>query len=278
MQKIKSSFRTLSLAIGIMLGAPTLAKADTNFKDQQNFTTEIKSYGLFLKTVFSANIHLSKEWDNNRPTFSANAMNMTGKVIRVSGFDYRSNSLAAFRLGLCHETGHYLAGKPYLKINASSVENTLNRMELSAEGQADYFAPYCLKKYLEFLKQNNLGSDSNSSLISGEVSEFCRNSKNHSEDLGNCEYVATAALDLVNYLNTGYGRTGQNNAPLSIADSKNTAPSSHTLDSRREYPTLNCRLRTYLAGTICDNDHSALNQFICAAGSGARPNCWYQGN
>ncbi|MGZ3799988.1 MAG: hypothetical protein ACXVCL_07505 [Bdellovibrio sp.] len=267
----------LSLLVVMNLIVTTQSKAQTqapnqieveNLKTVEAFNEEISRFTAFLKTEFNTNIHLSKEWNNEHPTFSASAMNMTGKVIQVSGFDYRSNTLGAFRLGLCHETGHYLAGAPYLKINPNSIENTINRMDLSAEGQADYFAPYCLKKYVEYLNQNGFSPKNTDTYP--EVIDFCKQSNQAA-----CEYTATAALDLINYLNSNYVRAGQNNPPMKLENYKDTTPTSYTLNGRREYPTLNCRLRTYLAGTVCDNNRSSVSQFICNSGPGSRPDCWF---
>lgn len=279
MLKTKKSFRILPLAFLTLLGSPSFAASPEDAKTAESFIQEINQFNHFLKDVFAANIHLSKEWDNNHPTFSASAMSMSGRVIRVSGFDYRSNTLAAFRLGLCHETGHYLAGTPFLRLDPGSIENTVNRMDLSSEGQADYFAPYCLKKYFEYLKLNNSNSISdNAPSSSAPISNFCKNSKPDTQEQLKCEYVASAALELVNYLNDNYSRAGQSNPPIQFEAYKDTKPTTHTLNGRREYPTLNCRLQTFLAGTLCANDQSPVNQFVCSTGEGSRPDCWYQGN
>lgn len=278
MQKTKKSIAILPLVLLALISSPIFSKADENEKTAQTFNEEINRFGLFVKKVFNANIHFSKEWAYDRATFSASAMSMSGRVINVSGFDYRANSLAAFRLGLCHETGHYLAGAPFLKINPNSIENTLNRMELSAEGQADYFAPYCLKKYLDYLRITNSNADNHTAPVSASITTFCRNSRSDIQEQHKCEYAATAAVDLVNYLNNHYAKAGQLNPAIPFEAHEDTRPSSHTLDGRREYPTLNCRLQTYLAGTVCENDHLPVSQFICASEEGARPACWYQGN
>ncbi|MGZ3780940.1 MAG: hypothetical protein ACXVCY_09860 [Pseudobdellovibrionaceae bacterium] len=273
--KVIVSFKALISAILIISHAPVFASMDEQTKTEQTFNQEINQFNLFLKNSFNANIHLSKNWNNNHPTFSASAMSMSGQVISVSGYDYRSNSLAAFRLGLCHEAGHYLAGKPFLQLNPNSIANTVNRMDLSAEGQADYFAPYCLKKYFDYLKSKNLEISTVIASTNISVTSFCNNQINNPAEKQKCAYVATAALDLINYLNSHYSNT-KDNAAITLDAYKNTQPVFHTLNHHAEYPTLNCRLKTFLAGTLCENDSLPVDQFVCTSGQGARPDCWYQ--
>lgn len=275
MQKQKKIFSILPLALFTFLNQPTFATVTDAVKTEQTFNAEVTHFSQFIKDIFETKIHLSKDWNSNRATFSANAGSMSGRVIRVSGFDYRSNTLAAFRLGLCHETGHYLGGRPFLRLDPGSVENTVNRMELSAEGQADYFASYCLKKYYDYLKLNNPNSTNQASENSEKISAFCNDSKPTIQSQQKCEYIATAALDLINYLNAHYSRADQNNPPIQFDAYKDTQTSSHTLNGRREYPALNCRLKTYLAGTLCQNDDLPPNQFVCNSGEGSRPDCWF---
>jgi hypothetical protein len=258
------------LSTQAFFGSTPADSAELN-KSAQEFNSEVDMFGSFLKTTFDVKVHLSKNWEDNYPGFSANARTMSGPVIRISGFDYRINTLPAFRLGLCHEAGHYLAGPPYLKINASALENTVNRMQLSADGQSDYFASYCLKKYVEYLDLDAAKMPN----VASNIRVFCSNSTGSlsSKRVATCEYVATAALDLVNYLNSNYEKSS---SPITLEDYRNTTPVSNTIDRRQEYPSLNCRLKTYLAGTVCDNVTKDINNFVCTTDFGKRPDCWYR--
>lgn len=237
---------------------------------QTSFNQEVQQFSQFVQETFGTKIHFSKEWENNHPRFSADAMTLSGKVIRVSGYDFRSNTLGAFRLGLCHEVGHYLGGPPYLQIDPTSIDSTLNRVDLSVEGQADYFATYCLKKYFDYLPIQEWFFNRSQS---DPVANFC----NHQPK---CVSIATAALELTNYLHRlSPNHNTQNDEQLSSSiafDSyQDTQPSTRTLDQRREYPDLRCRLRTFLSGIFCENESLQWKQFACISGKGGRPDCWF---
>jgi|GEM_PF-5099285 len=236
---------------------------------QTSFNQEVQRFDQFVQETFGVKIHFSKDWESNRPRFSADAMTLSGKVVRVSGYDFRSNSLGAFRLGLCHEVGHYLGGFPYLQIDPTSVDSTLNRLELSAEGQADYFSTYCLKKYFDHTSFDHSSKDewSFDSPQSEAIANFCANQSK-------CIAIATAALDLVNYLDH-LSNQDQASSTILFDSYQDTQPSTRTLNQRREYPDLRCRLRTFLSGIICENENLPREQFVCASGKGARPDCWF---
>lgn len=266
-EKFRKNFG--SFIVLLIITSSGIANAEFNTQEETTFKDEVARFNLFLQHEFETKIHLSKDWHSSKPAFSANSMSLAGKVIRVSGHDFRSNSLAAFRLGLCHEAGHYLAGAPFIRVSGNSVA-LINRMEVAAEGQSDYFASYCLKKYADYLADN--GAKISGVNPSAEIADFCR----HANDKVKCEYVATAALDLVNYLSKEIAKSlGTESTPLKFADYKNVVKAEHTLDVRHEYPELNCRLATYFAGIRCSNENAPLQQFVCPSGDGARPDCWY---
>lgn len=245
----------------IYLGLAFFILSPLSLATELGFKTEIDQFKLFIQTSYGMKIHFSRDWDDDERRFSASATTIAGRVIRVSGHDFRSNTLRAFRLGLCHEVGHYLGGPPYLQIDNTSIHATLNQIPLSTEGQADYFASFCLKKYYRSLQIKSPELDQKSL---PEVLDFCRENPE-------CEYIASAALDLVNYINV----KNSPNQPILFNSYSETQPSNRTLDRQKEYPTLNCRLLTFLSGALCENDFNESHPSGCQSGRGARPECWF---
>lgn len=155
-----------------------------------------------------------------------------------------SDSLA---LILCHEVGHALGGAPFKKSKTidQSGETITTMSWSSAEGQADYYATsICMKKYFEndynsdFLHEKNIPS-----VVEVKCLRFQDKEK---ENI--CKRTALAILPALEIIN-------DSKTPISFSTPDQTNSEATLLS----YPSLQCRLDTYLNGAAGDE----------------RPRCWY---
>lgn len=144
----------------------------------------------------------------------------------------------ALRFVVCHELGHHLAGAPY-KLDSQGVERWA-----SAEAQADYFATsQCLP--------NVFKKDGKSDMVVNALPENVRR---------DFEFFCSDAICL-RTLWAAYTATKVFNS----LHQDELLPSFYTPDAsqvqiiEREYPSLQCRLDTMLAGTL----------------GHMRPPCWF---
>lgn len=247
---IKKILGILFLSLG--LSSPLLS--DSTPLAEVIFLDEIQHFNRFVPQSFGIKIHFSKDWNDSQPRLSADGLTRSGRVIRISGFDFQSKSLGAFRLAVCHEIGHYLGGPPFFRIDPTSIESTMNLTQLSAEGQADYFSSYCLKKYLDDFDEVPIKNTIETNTI---IAELCQSQPK-------CESIVNAALDLIQYLN----HSSSDSKESLLKAALEAPPSTRTLDRIHEYPDLHCRLLTLIQGALCEN-------FVCHTGKGVRPSCWF---
>ena len=174
---------------------------------------------------------INKLWDDT--TVNANTQRMFGKVtINMYGGLARRPEVSppAFALVMCHELGHAYGGTPYIS----------SWQKMAAEGQADYYgAKVCLKKVIEALK---------SEFPTFDATPFIE------KTCGNDE-ICSFGL----YAGEGLGA-------LLASMKKSAVPNYETPDplvvteTVLSYPaTVQCRLDTYLAGTMNLD----------------RPKCWF---
>jgi hypothetical protein len=157
----------------------------------------------------------------------------------------------------CHEIGHHLGGAPVASPWASS------------EAQADYFATSkCTRLYFE-----KYPKAINRSQVSSIVQNKCDSSFSTTLERESCMRANQAALNV---------------SKLFAIVQKNPTPSFETPDMSRvtkinyKHPKAQCRLDTFLAGSICEE--SATSDFsrkdfrsgACTGNApGARPECWF---
>lgn len=160
---------------------------------------------------------------------------------------------------LCHELGHTLGGAPYVGVR-------------SVEGQADYYATSkCLPR---LWKSEDNAAVINNLHIPQTIAERCKTTFT-GESIALCVRSNLTSLKLSSFLLRGAEvQPPQIHTPdLSV---KNT--SSYYID----YPSLQCRLDTLLAGAYCKIDpYSPVDKIRdtntgCASGIAARPLCWFQ--
>ncbi len=160
----------------------------------------------------------------------------------------RETTSDSFALILCHELGHAMGGAPYKKSktidNAGETVTTISWS--SAEGQADYFATSsCMRRYLESEYNRDYLQDQK---ISEDITARCSKNYNALEDQAICIRSALAIAPALQMIN-------QNQSALSFATPDQTSVEATLLG----YPSLQCRMDTYLNGATGEE----------------RPSCWY---
>lgn len=212
--------------------------------EEKNFTAELAQFRQFANSQYQFPLHIVEYWSNDSKNMEASALLREFQVIRVYGGVYRSLSLNGFRLALCHELGHKVGGEPFIQVNSSGIESTVNRVQLSTEGQADYFAPSCLKKYMSYLKQTP-------SETSNQFTAFCGSDQT-------CAFLIAASWDLAQLLSNLQIPP----ADLRLWPYQDQFETAKTLNGLRIYPEVQCRFQTLVAGSLGQD----------------RPSCWYRPN
>lgn len=173
----------------------------------------------------------------------------------------------------CHEVGHHLGGAPVYTQDGKATW-------ASAEGQADYFAAAkCMRKVLTQVGNNEEWAQKTA--VDFEVRKRCLASfPQNFKQAAICMRTAMAGLTLGKVLASA--NLGENPRLLSFRTPDRTV-SPVTLESYPE--TVQCRVDTYLAGSVCRVSESIPNSKdprlgACHLGSftkqGARPPCWYR--
>jgi hypothetical protein len=179
-------------------------------------------------------------------------------------------SQAALGLIICHEIGHFLGGKPYVKgKKLGPILSTTAPKEMSAEGQADFFATAeCGKKLFARLNLPPAHLSLPSSLVdacikSGTSEKVCNSLVETAKLVSDIYVDLSSKIDRIQYDPTYYLEKDNTQVP-------------QTLLHVGEYPGLQCRLDTMLAGLSCRLNSSG----VCYVGESSevvelRPACWY---
>lgn len=181
---------------------------------------------------------LDSDWANAFARRWKSASGDEAHILVYGGFLTKKEiSKKEMALVLCHEQGHLYAGYPY-----SDSHN-----EISAEGQADYYAANCLKNFLlqypEYMgtltgREQNLYPD------------FCL--QNSTESLPVCQNI----LDAISNLNKFFSYNWKQPAPSLTATALEVVDKTLT-----SYPNeIQCRF------------DSMINGFLLRE----RPKCWYK--
>ena len=194
------------------------------------------------------------DWDY--PHFSAWAreedkhftINFWGGFARIP-----TMTVKGFILTACHEVGHILGGHPRVKIKDSK--------NMSAEGQSDYFATaLCMKKYFTTYSDE---IESANELNPNAASKCYEKFPNNQEQMELCLNVAKAGQDFSAVLT--YVRDTDNH--ISYDTPSQTVVGETLFNS---YPTIQCRLDTYLAGALTTYNHDGTSS------EDLRPSCWFK--
>lgn len=138
---------------------------------------------------------------------------------------------------VCHELGHFLGGEPLIRApKPQGIHHFRNKYpNMSAEGQADYFATYsCLPRYIHGFSTEGVAENTQWQEYCFEKDIFCL------ETLSAIDQTLKVYRDILISVD-------QDPGAIDILKFPNYR-SDRTLDAAGEYPSMNCRARIMIAG------------------------------
>lgn len=229
-----------------------------------------KSYDLFEPEAARDSKKLTYIIDMGNPLVAAYAdvkderyiLGIYGGLLTSTRLSYGSLAII-----LCHELGHIFGGQPNRppppEWDGPTDEN--GDMNLSAEGQADYYSTASC--FRQLLKQEDHLFHLRGLVISQALIDKCKVAwKNNTEDYLICLRSGLAALDFLNL-------THDFDISLDRHD-----PSVVSKTNRGTYPSRQCRLDTMVAGALCAQKSPLFWKGLvspCADATAARPKCWF---
>ena len=172
-----------------------------------------------------------------------------------------------FMMVVCHELGHHIGGAPR--------KGGWGSVWASNEGQADYFAGLkCMRRVLE--NDDNIAVVADMQIDADAVTK-CESIYKSASEVALCQRISMAGKSLAMLLGDLGGNSNVNftTPDLSVV--------SRTNDN---HPKAQCRLDTYLQGSLCDKaisddvDGRDALKGVCLKKDGyelgLRPFCWYK--
>lgn len=214
-----------------------------------------------LMNKYQRKLVFENDWNEERVDASASRDDDDNPIIRVFGGLVRHPEMTknGMLLILCHELGHYFGGAP-----KNFRGNSNRRSWSSAEGQADYFAT---TKCMARMALNNVLYPE--TLPIKETP--CQNET--------CLKIIPAALSIGNLfssLKPSWKRPSLQQRSNSVVNK-----------TVYEHPSPQCRLDTFIAGSLCshdfdvDFDNSDYKVGSCTEDiepEASRPKCWFSHN
>ncbi len=211
-----------------------------------------------------------RKWDDGTVNAYAQQSGNTWKITMFGGLARHVEATAdAFAAVACHELGHHIGGAP----KKGSIWGS---SWASNEGQSDYFATSkCMRKFMEV--------DDNQAVVAAMeipqvVTDRCEASFANAEEIAMCQRGAMAGEALAKLLNSL--RTGSDPVAFTTPDRAVVSSTNHN------HPAAQCRLDTYFAGAICDQDASidpdssdaktGYCMRVDGYQDGTRPLCWFK--
>lgn len=169
-----------------------------------------------------------------------------------------------FTFILCHELGHTFARKSMLREDGSRI---------SPEGYSDYWsAAVCLKKIFSAIPSREVVTPD------PFVQLKCDSVYKTNIDRIVCYRIAAAGMDFGTQMHLFV-------KSLSPADTQTGFYAKPDYKKKEtiffdNYPSLQCRMETALAGALCPTSEKrwtmGIANWACETGAGARPSCWYK--
>lgn len=210
---------------------------------------------------------ISKNWASETVNASAIRFGGTSWLVNLYGGLARHPLVTddGFMLVICHEMGHHLGGAPTV--------GGIRGFWAAVEGQADYFATMkCMKS---LLKNDDNISITETMDIDPYLKKTCLEKNKNQNEIALCERIGMASLSVGKLLSSL-----KDNAVINFE----TPDKSIVKKTEKTHPKAQCRLDTYLAGLVCDNEE-VMNRKDPLAGAclkrdgyteGLRPLCWYK--
>jgi hypothetical protein len=207
--------------------------------DEAQFNAIIDQIEAFYQPIVSshsANLLVGRVWESDSVNAQA-SQNGNNWIILVAGGIARAPEMTAdgFALVMCHEMGHHIGGYPFA---ASTTWAT-------AEGQADYFATHSCAR--------DLWRDDDNSEYSAQVHPTakakCDTEWAYQNERELCYRVTQASQALADLLG----------ALEDTTVSYDTMDPSQVTSTYKGHPDAQCRLDTYLVGSLCNIEYDRDN-------------------
>ena len=184
------------------------------------------------------------------------------------GTEVRSKYLTmtddTFTFILCHELGHTFARKSMFREDGSRI---------SPEGYSDYWgASVCLKKIFQAMPPQQIV------IPDPFVQTRCDATYDDNNERIVCYRIAMAGMGFGHQLHLFV----QSLSPKNPITGFYGTPDFNKNETMffDNYPSLQCRMETILAGALCKTSEKRWSQGIsnwaCETSAGARPSCWYK--
>jgi len=266
-------FSTLSLAHTVKTFMPenNLNEVDGLLIDNgmteelfNSIIAEVENYYAPIVNGYGADLIINRLWSNSTVNAQAYQEGDTWYVDMFGGLARRPEVTPdGFAMVVCHEVGHHLAGWPYVQSWAAN------------EGQSDYFAMHACAKGIWAKQANKVDS------IDPIAKKLCDQNLTSTQDYFLCYREMNAGYSLATLL----AALGGTKASFSTPDKTIVSKTSSV------HPNAQCRLDTYVAGTLCatvwdDNviptTEAQSAKYLCINKSStgysiqARPRCWFK--
>lgn len=265
---------------------------DLNLQDNMNFAANITQdeFNSIVDSIVDVykplakahggNLKANKNWTDSTVNASANQLFWTWSVNMYGGLARRPEvTRDGFALVVCHELGHHFGGYPFVGGSGWAAN----------EGQADYFATEsCARKIWADQKEDNAAFRNQ---VDSYVKDRCDAIWKTEDEQNLCYRISVGGESLARLLAV----LGQDSEPR--YDTPDTKKVSKTDD---QHPAAQCRLDTYLAGSLCAASFDSniipgrsnkkgegsiqaeqdAAKYSCTASSnyseGLRPACWFK--
>lgn len=246
---------------------------DVNFAggiSEADFNAVIDQAEAYYASVFAGHggtLRVERKWRDGTVNASAMRMGRTWVVNMYGGLARRPEvTKDGFAMVLCHEIGHHVAGFPF---SSSWAAN---------EGQSDYFALQSCAREL-WGKETELNAKAAAS-VPEAGKKLCDARFQKTDDQNLCYRQMAAGVSLATLLgNLG----GDRNVSIDTPDQ------SEVDSTDDQHPAAQCRLDTYVAGTLCTvkfdpnsipQTEAQSNKVSCGADDAraTRPRCWFAPN
>ena len=230
----------------------------SSYMTETEFNNIVKEFENIYKPIFSQlgrTLSFELKWSDS----TVNAYNSTQGnrtvITLMGGLPRRSEvTYDGFRMVICHEIGHTLAGYPYY--SGTSASN---------EGQSDYFSSNaCGKVFFGKMKEYK------QMLNNAWAKKYCDQVETTVAKQAMCYRVMMAGKSLGNLLGVLNGSKPNFSTP-------DTTQVSKMSDS---HPKAQCRLDTYMVGTTCakvwPTYRIPANRTEEQNTQCAKPKCWYK--
>lgn len=254
------------MALLCLTGFPLWAQETNTFK---TVSTTIKN--VFADEFLARNAHLNFKVieAKNYPHAMARKISETDWEIEMdqSMLELTSLNPATLVMILCHETGHFIGGEPFV-VGRQLTPAVMSRApkKMSCEGQADYFAAaQCFHRVLKELPSM---TNALPKLEAGDLAQKCDESYHAEVDRLLCRIGIRASAELTEIYQHTLAKMDMPQLFLHRFSSEMT---ERTLNYVGEYPSLDCRFQTMSHGVLCNESREG----ECLDSQWMRPACWF---